>query len=473
MSTANPNILVIIVTWNKKEYVVNLLHSLKQINYPSAALDILVVDNASNDGTVATLEQEFPQIKIIANSENLGGTGGFNTGLAWAFEQVEDQYDFLWLLDNDVVVHRQALAELVNTLNDNPDAAVAGSTMLQLDYPWQINEMGAFVDRYTGALILNRHFENIPGWREKSLDDLLAADVDLSQRLINCQPSMDVDYVAAASLLIRAPIAKQAGLWMDFFIHFDDVEWCLRINQMGQRVLVSSRSMIWHLSAAAKVPSWILYYDNRNILYLLQKHSVNPEKSIKATTTYIAKKALYYALLGKQDLAELHLEAITDFNAKVMGKKAIQLSGVTKTVSDIDPILLDQNTKRILIAFTVNMQATKIQAPLVKAMRQRPELQVFYLVPPRHLGHYPAAQIPGAIPVHVSASKIWRYWHYFKLRQQFDLVVQSDYQAIIPLSWLGQQTLFINDENFCLRPKSTWANIRRLLPTILRYLMPN
>jgi len=85
----SPAVLVIIVTWNKKSYVVDLLLSLQQLSYPVRQLDILVVDNASNDGTVDVLKNDFPHIHLIENKENIGGTGGFNTGLQYAFEQPE------------------------------------------------------------------------------------------------------------------------------------------------------------------------------------------------------------------------------------------------------------------------------------------------------------------------------------------------------------------------------------------------
>lgn len=464
MSTASPKILVIIVTWNKKDYVIDLLNSLDSITYPAEQLAIVVVDNASEDGTVAALEALFPSIILLKNTENLGGTGGFNTGLAWAFAQPDGQYDYLWLLDNDVVVHKNALSELVNTLEHNPDVAVAGSTMLQLDYPWQINEMGAFVDRGRGTLVLNRHFEQIPGWREKKLADLLQQEVDLTQLLTYCQPTMDVDYVAAASLLIRAPIAKQAGLWLDFFIHFDDVEWCLRIASMRHRVLVATNSLIWHLSAAAKVPSWILYYDNRNVLYLLEKHS--DTNAVKGTVKWIAKKSLYYALLGKQDLAELHLAGIEDYQNGVMGKKAINLTGVTKPMTELGSVFFEPNIKRILVSCNIHTQATSMQSQLVKAMKQRPDLTVAYLsVPHSHL----AMQIPGTMTIAAPKNIIKRYWQYFKLRNSFDLVLQSDYKAILPLSWLGGEVIFMNDETYCRRPKPTAQAVKAVLAKIWRY----
>ncbi|GAW86030.1 conserved hypothetical protein [Bathymodiolus platifrons methanotrophic gill symbiont] len=365
-------ILIIIVTWNKKEYVIDLLNSLSVINFPREQLDILVIDNASNDGTFEALEAQFDDIEIIRNAENIGGTGGFNTGLAWAFDQPDSRYDYLWLLDNDVVVHKNALSELVTVLEENSETAIAGSTMMQLDYPWRINEMGAFVDQQNGTLVFNRHYEEISNWQGTPIDDLLVEDADLSQQLMHCQPVMDVDYVAAASLLIRAPVARQAGLWMDFFIHFDDVEWCLRIGKAGHRVVVSAKSLIWHLSAAAKVPNWILYYDNRNILYLLAKHS--GDIAVNNAIRNILKKTLYYKLIGKADLAELHLQAISDFEQGLTGKKTIQLPYKFERVAEIGRILNAPSIKKIIVPWTINMQASNIQNIFVGVMKKRPEL---------------------------------------------------------------------------------------------------
>ena len=464
---SSAKILIIIVTWNKKEYVIDLLNSLSAINFPRDQLDILVIDNASNDGTVEALESQFDDIQIIRNAENIGGTGGFNTGLAWAFEQPESQYDYLWLLDNDVVVHQNALSELVTVLEENPDFAIAGSTMMQLDYPWRINEMGAFMDQQSGTLVFNRHYEEISHWQGKPIQDLLVEDVDLSQQLMHCQAKMDVDYVAAASLLIRAPVAKQAGLWMDFFIHFDDVEWCLRISKAGHRIAVSAKSLIWHLSAMAKVPNWILYYDNRNILYLLAKHSDNA--AVKNATRTILKKILYYNLIGKTDLAKLHLQAINDFEQGVTGKKAIQLPYKFEKIAEIDRILNDPTIKKIIVPWTINMQAGSgsLQSIFVSAMKKRPELEVFYIVSPLTPLN-PQRELPNTISVGVPKLSVLRYFTYFRLRKQFDLALQSDYQPMLPLSWVAKQNLFVNDEDFCLRPAPKLSEIIELIPSLVK-----
>jgi GT2 family glycosyltransferase len=502
------SILIIIVTWNKKDYVLQLLASLDGLDYPRDKLDVVVVDNASNDGTVEALREQYPNINLICNSENIGGTGGFNTGLQWAFQQPEEKYDYLWLLDNDVVVHRQALNELVSILDENPDVGVAGSTMMQLDYPWRINEMGGFFNTdngqlflhrhfeeipnwqsidalevnenknleladnpaltnhknlklhtafmHHGPLLLHRHFEEIPNWRSKDVLELASnKDLKLSKTLMHCRRFMDVDYVAAASLLIRAKLAKQIGIWRDFFIHYDDVEWCLRIGEMGWRVTVAADSIIWHLSAAAKIPTWVLYYDNRNVLVTLQKHGANAQK-IHQNVEYILKKAVYYALLGKPDLSQLHIDAVNDFYADQLGKKNIQLTTIYRSNSHIEEVFSNSQVKRILIG-NVNLQATGIQSALVKAILKRKDLEITFLTEPNGARVY---QIPRAKFLQFPTQRFKRYLQYWRLRNQFDVVFQSDYAPYPLIGWLGKQIAFINDEGFCINPspkiKDVW-----------------
>ena len=91
----NPKVAIVIVTWNKKSYVMGLLQSLRDIDYDNH--DIIVVDNASTDDTCRAIREQFPQVNLIVNSENLGGTGGFNTGLRYVLRK--GGYKYTWLLD--------------------------------------------------------------------------------------------------------------------------------------------------------------------------------------------------------------------------------------------------------------------------------------------------------------------------------------------------------------------------------------
>ncbi len=460
-----PKVLVIIVTWNKKDYVLDLLDSLFCLEYPRQALDILVVDNASTDGTVEAL-QARQDITLLRNQENLGGTGGFNTGLAWAFEQPGDRYDFLWLLDNDVQVHRNALTALEEVLTGNPEIAVAGSTMMQLDYPWRINEMGAFFDRRRGLLKLNRHMEEIVSWKPVPLGTLRTMDIDLSRELKHCPRWMKVDYVAAASLLIRTAVAREAGLWDDFFIHFDDVDWCLRIAQMGHGIAVTTASIIWHLSAISKVPSWVLYYDNRNVLYLLEKHGT--PGSVSRTRRWIRLKALYYAVLGKRDISRLHCQALQDYRRQVKGKRPIELENCYRPIGELETLLLSQDANKILLPWTLEIETVNLPGIIARVQAQRPELEVEILIPPHEQTNDWAKRLPGATTRTLPKSKLMRWLHYLRWKPPYDLVLQSDYQPIPALSRLGRKILFVNNEYLSLRDKPRLGDITRILWEILK-----
>ena len=113
-----PKILAIVVNWNKRAALETMLGSLRA----STALefDTVVVDNASTDDSVAMVREKFPWTEIIENPENLGGTGGFNRGMRYGLNHPK-QYDFLWLLDNDVLVHPGALEGLLAAMKQkNP-----------------------------------------------------------------------------------------------------------------------------------------------------------------------------------------------------------------------------------------------------------------------------------------------------------------------------------------------------------------
>jgi len=445
----HPAILIIIVTWNKKKYVLELLRSLSDLSYPGDCLDVVVVDNASTDHTVEEIKNQYPDVHLLVNDENLGGTGGFNTGLANAFKQPAQQYEYLWLLDNDVVVHRDALTELVAILDNVPEIAVAGSTMMQLTHPWQINEMGAFVDIHNGNLILNRHMEVVESMRGKSVQQLLTGSIDLSRELEDCQSWMEVDYVAAASLLIRSSVAEAAGLWDDFFIHFDDVEWCLRIRKMGYGIVASARSLIWHLPGINKVPTWVMYYDIRNVLYLLEKHG--GAAGITGAEKRIRKKILYYTLLGKEDMAGLIKAGLDDFHERIYGKKEITLDSCYYDLEDVEKIVSNPEICTVLIPWTVHLQASNLQRIFAKVLRERVDFQVNYLLPLCLEPDMLSAQLPGEKRIILPSSWPLRLWYYISRIRKYDLVVQSDYRPILPLAWLGKKLLYVNNEFVSLR----------------------
>ena len=111
----------VICNFNKKEDVLNCIQSVLESKYTD--YDLYVVDNASSDGSAEAIREKYgSQVKVLVNAENLGGSGGFNTGLRKALEK---GYEYLYCLDNDVLVDENAMGELVEFLDTHPDSGMA------------------------------------------------------------------------------------------------------------------------------------------------------------------------------------------------------------------------------------------------------------------------------------------------------------------------------------------------------------
>lgn len=96
---------IIICNFNKCEYIIKCIDSVLKSSYED--YDIYVVDNASTDDSVKEIRNKFVgQVKLIENDQNLGGSGGFNTGMR---EALKYDYKYLMLLDNDVMLHKDAI----------------------------------------------------------------------------------------------------------------------------------------------------------------------------------------------------------------------------------------------------------------------------------------------------------------------------------------------------------------------------
>ena len=118
-------VCAIVVTFNRKQLLRECLHSiLAQTRLPDA---ILVVDNASTDGTPALLAEEFPNLCVLRMADNRGGSAGFHAGMRWAFER---GFDWFWVMDDDIEAYPHALGAMleygglsgfIHSRKDNPE----------------------------------------------------------------------------------------------------------------------------------------------------------------------------------------------------------------------------------------------------------------------------------------------------------------------------------------------------------------
>ncbi|MGK7368687.1 MAG: glycosyltransferase family 2 protein, partial [Candidatus Halalkalibacterium sp. M3_1C_030] len=120
-----PKVHIIILNWNGKEDTIECLNSLKALEYPN--FEIVVVDNASSDGSVSEIKDKFPETTLLESEINRGYAGGNNIGLRYALNH---DSDYAWILNNDTVVDKNALGSLVKKMKIDGSIGICGSRLV-------------------------------------------------------------------------------------------------------------------------------------------------------------------------------------------------------------------------------------------------------------------------------------------------------------------------------------------------------
>lgn len=305
-----PEIAVGIVTYNRKKHVAALLGQMRNVNYPADRLKIFVVDNASTDGTDTLLRDEYPEVTVLRNDENLGGSGGFNRFFKQIAAMNDNAPKFSWLIDDDAVIDKNTLIYLVRAIVKDESIAVAGSVMMDLENPSTVYEAG-------GDL-----FRDSFGWKANILN------TDAENLLHVNEKTWESGYAGAYSLLFRTEIIRTVGIWRDYFLHVDDCEWCIRVQRMtGKRVVIALDSLIWHVLQGVKKPFTTLrYYETRNFLDYFS--SLGDQRALLKVMIQTTLMGLKQLAIKREDLCHFHIKGIEDFFGGYFGKQSLERSAL-------------------------------------------------------------------------------------------------------------------------------------------------
>ncbi len=226
-----PDISIIIVSWNVRALLLDCLAALPEAVGEAFSFEVIVVDNASEDGTVDAVRAQFPAVRIIANSENRGFTGGNNQGLALARGR------YLFLLNPDTKPHPGSIAQLARYLDAHPRVGMVGPRLWYGDGSPQPNRrrFPTLATLFTESTIIQQYF---PGLR-------------LFQRYIMAdQPDdeeQEVDWLVGAALMARRDLyEKIGGLDETFFMYSEELDWCKRAKDAGWRIAYEPAAEIIH-----------------------------------------------------------------------------------------------------------------------------------------------------------------------------------------------------------------------------------
>jgi len=235
---ADPQLSVIVLAWNVRDL---LRACLRALPLDDPAVEVIVVDSASADGTPDMVRAEFPALRLIASAENLGYSRGNNLGLRAARGR------YLGLLNPDTEVQPGALAALTSYLDAHPQVGVVGPQLVYADGTPQST-------RRRFPALLTGFFEStwLQGLAPRGLLRRYYA-LDLPPD----QPA-EVDWLVGAALLVRREVVEQVGgLDEGFFMYSEELDWCRRIRAAGWRVAHVPAARVIHYEgrSSAQVPA--------------------------------------------------------------------------------------------------------------------------------------------------------------------------------------------------------------------------
>ena len=262
-----PLLSICILNWNTKKLLRDCLVSIYN-DSRKAEWEILVVDNASEDDSVSMVETEFPRVRLIVTRENLGFARGNNLAL----EQARGKY--LLLLNSDTWVEPGAVAKLIAFMERHPKVGVAGPKLLNAD----------------GSLQLSCGVT--PSLKTEIVNKLLLHNLFpfFKLGLWNHSEARAVGWVAGACFMVRRKVVEEVGpLDPEFFMCYEDLEWCMRIGRAGWKIFYYPRSRVLHLKGRSIQKDFrrILVVSQQSLFYLYQKHFSHAHLSILRLLTVL------------------------------------------------------------------------------------------------------------------------------------------------------------------------------------------
>jgi len=249
---------IIIISWNVKNDLIRCLKSLYEYQ-PSNKFEVVVVDNASTDGTVEAIKNNFPEVVVLSNSENRGFAAANNQGI----ERSRGKY--ILLLNPDTIVHPDSLNILVNFMDGNADVGACGPKLLNEDGTIQPSARrfptfrGALY-RHTALRFLRIFRNEYKKWLMKDFDH---------------KTQMDIDQVMGAALMVKRSITDRIGTMDEqFFMYYEEVDLCYRVKQAGWRVVFVPAAVITHFGgqSSGQIPVGKRIMMLTSLLKFFRKH---------------------------------------------------------------------------------------------------------------------------------------------------------------------------------------------------------
>jgi hypothetical protein len=248
VTVARPAVFTVILNTNRREDTLACLASLEACSYENH--HVIVLDNASTDGSLEAIRANHPWAQTIELEKNLGYAGNNNVGIQAALDQ---EADWIFVLNEDTIVDPECVTRLVQAGECDSQMGILGPTVYHFDEPEVIQSAGGRLDEHWDSVHLGQN------------------EMDTGQY----DQVREVDWISGCALLIRRQVVERIGMLdVRFFYYWEETDWCLRARENGWRILHVPSAKLWHKGVQRDYrPSpTVTYYATRNHLLLLQKH---------------------------------------------------------------------------------------------------------------------------------------------------------------------------------------------------------
>ncbi len=222
----SPRICILVLNWNGADDTLECLDSLQNLTYAHA--EVVVIDNGSDDDSVAKIKQAFPHIFVLELSTNLFFGGGNNAGLKWADTQ---GFEYVIFLNNDTTVEPDFIEPLLASFDRSERVGMVAPMMCYASDPERVWYGGGSVNLWTGIIV------------HKHIRDQVS---EVSPELVS------TDYITGCCMMMPTKVATElAGFHPAFKMYGEDVDLSLRCRKAGYKLMFCPQSKIFHKVSAS------------------------------------------------------------------------------------------------------------------------------------------------------------------------------------------------------------------------------
>lgn len=294
-----PFVSIVFPTYNNREWIKKCLSSIRKLDYPRQKTEIIVVDNASTDGTFELIKSKFPEVFLIRLETNKGPAGGCNAG----FKVAKGRY--VLRMDDDVILDKNCLRELVRVAEVKRKVGGVGPKIYYYDKPDVLQSIGGEIN-----------------WEDLTFRVLGAFEEDVGQY----ERVREVDWQISCAVLMNKKVLNEVGLYDErIFWGGEENDWCVRAKKAGYRFFYAPKAKVWHRSVSApeRMKPIYIYYSTRNSLLIKKKYGRIVPRIHLRNIFYMIKLFLRSLLRFKKDEKFAEALGILDFYLGRFGKREI------------------------------------------------------------------------------------------------------------------------------------------------------